>query len=82
MAFKRYKKATPGKSAGPHPYTRKDMKHAGWCHQKNIFVLNEILMQNIFPQACNLQLNLVDQFYLVIDLKDYSLEHIKKQVLI
>ena len=38
MAFKRYKKAAPGKRAGPHPYTKENMKHAGWCHQNNIFV--------------------------------------------
>ena len=35
---KKYFKATKGKTAGSHPYTREDMKHAGWCHQKNIFV--------------------------------------------
>jgi len=38
VAFKRYKKAAPGKRAGPHPYTREDMRRAGWCHQNNIFV--------------------------------------------
>ena len=35
---KKYFKAPKGKSAGSHPYTAKDMKHASWCHQKNIFV--------------------------------------------
>ena len=35
---KKYFKAAKGKSAGPHPYTGKDMKRVGWCHQNNIFV--------------------------------------------
>ena len=38
MARKQWKKAAPGKRAGTHPYTKEDMKHAGWCHQNNIFV--------------------------------------------
>ena len=31
-------KASKGRSAGKHPYTADDMKRAGWCHGKNIFI--------------------------------------------
>ena len=29
-------KKSTGKSPGYHPHTRKDLKHAGWCLNKNI----------------------------------------------
>ena len=34
MAF--YKKASKGLSPGYHPYTRENIKHAGWCLNNNI----------------------------------------------
>ena len=27
---------TPGRRAGPHPYTPEDMKRVGWCMKKDI----------------------------------------------
>ena len=27
---------TPGRRAGPHPYTPENMKHVGWCIKKGI----------------------------------------------
>ena len=36
--MKKFFKATKGRRAGTHPYTKQDMKHAGWCHQNNIFI--------------------------------------------
>ena len=35
---KKYFKAAKGRSAGPCPYTADNMKQAGWCHTKDIFV--------------------------------------------
>ena len=35
---KKYFKAAKGRRAGQHSYTANDMKHAGWCHQNNIFI--------------------------------------------
>tara|TARA_R100000808_G_C2071825_1_gene99023 strand:- start:315 stop:584 length:270 start_codon:yes stop_codon:yes gene_type:complete len=32
-------KKTSGRSAGSHPYTEDDMKHAGWCLRNNIAVM-------------------------------------------
>ena len=36
MAFKRYKKAVPGRSAGQYSYTPEDMKKVGWCMNNGI----------------------------------------------
>ena len=36
MAFKRYKKAAPGRRAGPCSYTPEDMKRVSWCMNKDI----------------------------------------------
>ena len=40
MAFRgnKYFKKQKGRTAGSHPYTANDMKRAGWCHDKDIFV--------------------------------------------
>ena len=40
MAFRgnKYFKKQKGRTAGSHPYTADDMKRAGWCHGKDIFV--------------------------------------------
>ena len=38
MAFKRYKKAVPGRSAGQYSYTPEDMKRVGWCMNKGISI--------------------------------------------
>ena len=35
---KQYFKASKGRNPGTHPYTIDDMKKAGWCHRKKIFV--------------------------------------------
>ena len=37
IGYKPFRKQK-GRSAGPHPYTMGDMKKAGWCHTKDIFV--------------------------------------------
>ena len=36
MAFKKYKKAAPGRRAGQCNYTSEDMKRVGWCINKGI----------------------------------------------
>ena len=36
MAFKRYKKAAPGRRAGECSYTPEDMKRVSWCMDKGI----------------------------------------------
>tara|TARA_R110002012_G_scaffold92633_1_gene224832 strand:- start:118 stop:399 length:282 start_codon:yes stop_codon:yes gene_type:complete len=36
MAFKRYKKAAPGRRAGECSYTPEDMKRVSWCMDKDI----------------------------------------------
>ena len=36
MAFKRYKKAAPGRRAGECSYTPEDMKRVSWCMNKDI----------------------------------------------
>ena len=36
MAFKRYKKAAPGRRAGECSYTPEDMKRVSWCIDKGI----------------------------------------------
>ena len=38
MAFKRYKKASPGRRAGQCAYTQEDMKRVGWCMGKGISI--------------------------------------------
>ena len=38
MAFKRYKKASPGRRAGPCAYTLEDMKRVDWCMGKGISI--------------------------------------------
>ena len=38
MAFKRYKKAVPGRRAGQCNYTSEDMKRVGWCMNKGISI--------------------------------------------
>ena len=64
----KYFKATKGRSAGQHEYTSQDMKHAGWCHQNNIFIA--VTPNNEGMDNWNVEIRINDKTHL--DPKTYN----------